>query len=551
MVDRVDRKVHRNDAVASAESEQRVGVGARGCQQAVAEGVGAFLADILIIRTAVGVVLLYAGKLKLLLERETRDVGGTDAHRVVEHPGAAVAGVGEELVALDVEEPIVVVAAAADQLVDEGQGDVVVDRREAADQRAYLGILHERRSRKHDVHRGCVVVNHRVGLRLDDLLVAHMVGGAGDKTVDIAVGHRVAGCVGRVVITYGSVHPVVDRHHQLHIVHAAARRVVGGGEGEVTHHRVGSDGMSRKVGRGRHRVEGVLPHIGGDGGVLVEDDGSLRRHRVARSLIVLRQDGESHIALAVVQAVVHQQETHLGARRLKARGGVHTLEIPEDLIVGHVDTRGHIHPHTQRVGHVQPFGVSCGIVRHGEGEAAESEVAQADAGDILLWGDGISHLHARRGGGGKVGVVLEEDGVRHTVGGAHIVVVAIAVGAIQLVGVVGAVYLLERDSHLGAAHIAVGVGDGDTVGAATRRTHPIRPPRVAVGRGAARRAGRKGSGGIHIAWRIVSGDRDVSLDTASILLFHNHHILKDRLVASRRFHHNAVGTRLQSGNLIA
>ena len=290
VVDWIDREVHRDDAVATADSEQRVGVGARGRQQSVAKGVGAPLTDILVIRTAVGVVLLYAAEHKRLLERKTRNVGGADAHRIVEQARAAVAGVGEELVALDVEEAVARVAAAADQLIGERQRDVVVDRREAADKRTHRRILHERRAREQDVHRSRVVVNHRVGNRLDRLLIAHVVGGAGDEAVHIAVNQRIVRRVGRCVIAHSGVHAIVERHHQLHIVHAAALWVVGGGKGKVAHHRVRGQGLRRKVRGGRHRVESILPHIGGNGRILIEHDGSLHRHRVARSEARLRKN---------------------------------------------------------------------------------------------------------------------------------------------------------------------------------------------------------------------------------------------------------------------
>ena len=132
----------------------------------------------------------------------------------------------------------------------------------------------------------------------------------------------------------------------------------------------------------------------------------------------------------MVQAVVHQQESHLRTGRFEPRGRVYTLEYPEYLIVGHVDTGGHIHPHTQRVGDIQPLGIGGGVVRNIEHEAAEAEVGQTYAGNALLRRDGIGDAYARGRSGGKVGVVLEEDGVVHTVGDAHIVVVAIAQGTV-------------------------------------------------------------------------------------------------------------------------
>ena len=69
MVDRVYCEVHGDDTVAPADGKQRVGVGTRGNQLAVAEDVGSALAHILTVYATVGIVLLYAIEGKLFLER--------------------------------------------------------------------------------------------------------------------------------------------------------------------------------------------------------------------------------------------------------------------------------------------------------------------------------------------------------------------------------------------------------------------------------------------------------------------------------------------------
>ena len=252
-----------------------------------------------------------------------------------------------------------------------------------------------------------------------------------------------------------------------------------------------------------------------------------------------------------MQAVVHQQEAHQRAGRLKTSGGVHTLEIPEYLVVGHIDTRGHIHPYAQRVRDIQAFGVGRRVARHREHETPEAEVAQADAGNILLRGDGIGHLHTRCGSRGKIGVVLKEDGVLHPISGADKAVVAIALRAVQLVGVVGAVLLLQVDAHLRASHKAVGVGDRDAIDAAARRRHHIRAPRIAVGRCAARRTRREGGCRSLVAFHRVSGDRDGSINAASLLALYNHHILIDDLITRGSLHRDAVCARLQAFHIPA
>ena len=65
---RINSKIDSDNAVASADSEQRVGVGAGGCQLTVAECVGITLTHILVVGEAVGVVLLYTAERKLFLE---------------------------------------------------------------------------------------------------------------------------------------------------------------------------------------------------------------------------------------------------------------------------------------------------------------------------------------------------------------------------------------------------------------------------------------------------------------------------------------------------
>ena len=78
---------------------------------------------------------------------------------------------------------------------------------------------------------------------------------------------------------------------------------------------------------------------------------------------------------------------------------------------------------------------------------AETEVSQSERGDILVFRHVVGHLHARGGGSGEVGIVLEIDGVVHLVGGVHIAeAVVIARGSSDFVGVVGAVHLFG--SHL-------------------------------------------------------------------------------------------------------
>ena len=182
---------------------------------------------------------------------------------------------------MDVEEAVVGVATAADQFIDKGQGDVVVDRGEVANKCSHCGILHKRGVGEEDVDRCGIIVDNGVGNGLDGFLVAHVVSGARDKAVDITVDQRIVCCVCGCVVAHGGIYCIVERHHQLHIVHTTALRVVSGSEGKVAHQRVGGKGLGREVRGGWHRVEGVLPRVGVDGGVVIEDDGGIHRHRVA------------------------------------------------------------------------------------------------------------------------------------------------------------------------------------------------------------------------------------------------------------------------------
>ena len=118
-------------------------------------------------------------------------------------------------------------------------------------------------------------------------MVSHVVGSAGDKAVYVTIDQCVVGRVGGGVVANGGIHRIVQRHHQFNIVYATARWVVSGGEGEVAYHRVCGKGLGCQMRCGRQRIEGVLPNVGGNGGILVEDDGGFDRHSITRGKIVL------------------------------------------------------------------------------------------------------------------------------------------------------------------------------------------------------------------------------------------------------------------------
>ena len=94
----------------------------------------------------------------------------------------------------------------------------------------------------------------------------------------------------------------------------------------------------------RHRVEGVGPHVGADGGVVVKHDEGGRRNGVTGLHPIFGKDVETDIPLSMFEGVVDGQETHLGTGGFGARGRVDALENPEQLVVHNVDAGVHIHP---------------------------------------------------------------------------------------------------------------------------------------------------------------------------------------------------------------
>ena len=86
-----------------------------------------------------------------------------------------------------------------------------------------------------------------------------------------------------------------------------------------------------------------MPHIGGDGFVDVEHDGSRGSDDVARDAICLRFDGERHKAFSAVVLIVDGQKAFLCALWRQTCGRVYALEYPEGFVGNDVYAGHHIH----------------------------------------------------------------------------------------------------------------------------------------------------------------------------------------------------------------
>ena len=475
-----------NDGVAAHDSVQRVDIGVLCGQHTRSEGVAIALADGLAERGGSSEVLLNLVEDEALLEGEARDVGGAHADGVLAAAVAVVAATGNQTTVDDGEQSVVGIAVAIHQLVGERQGDVVVDGGETTDDGGDRSVFAEAGGSEEDIGRGCVVVDDRVGRGLQRLAVAHVVDRHGGEAVEDAVDQGEAqGAVGRsggvVLVT-----AFVLRDIEFDMVDSRTALLVGYGEGEEAHTRVGRDGLQRR--RRSFGVEGVLPSVGGDGCIVVEDDGGVHGHGVARVASRTGGDEEADVALAAAQRIVDGQEAHLRAGGFEARGGVDALEYPEELVVHHVDTGGDIHPDAQRSAHVEALGIGGGACGHREDVLAEAEVGQAETDNILTLGHRIGDRHACGGSGGEVGVVFEANGVVHFFGGGHEAqLLIIALGALDFVRVLRAFHPLQVDFLLAVGHAACCVDDAAAQHVASRAGDGVSTvgPAVGVGRRAA------------------------------------------------------------------
>ena len=222
--------------------------------------------------------------------------------------------------------------------------DVVVKGHERADIGVEGDVLIENRSVKNQVNRGGVVIDRRVGHRLEGFGVAHIVGGDGQELVIEAVFECVGESAVGMATADGGVGVVIDGDKRLDISHTRAARIILGRKGEGAVEGVLRVEFRMECGGRGHNIKGIAPHVSADGFVLVEHDEGFCRNGVAGLHAVVGQDVKADIALAMLKRVVDGQETHLGTGGLGTGGRVNALENPEQLVVHDVNAGVYIHP---------------------------------------------------------------------------------------------------------------------------------------------------------------------------------------------------------------
>ena len=246
VVDGIHLETERDDGVAPHDSVQRVDISALRGQFARAECVASTLAYSLAERGGCSEVLLNLVQGETLLERETRDVGGTHTDGVLATAIATVVAIGNQTTVDDGEQRVVGIAVSIHQFVVEREGDVVVDGGEAAHDGSHCSVLAEVGRSQQDIRRGSVVVDDRVGSGLQRLAVAHMVHRHRGETVEDAVDQGEAqdavGRNGGIVLIVA----LVLRDIEFDMVDSRTTLFVSRGEGEEAHTRVGRDSLQRR-----------------------------------------------------------------------------------------------------------------------------------------------------------------------------------------------------------------------------------------------------------------------------------------------------------------
>ena len=559
VVNGVNGEEEGHDAVAATGRRQRVRVGACVRQQLSMEAVTVALTDF---RTQIShrrLVQNVLGEREVLLDGESADVGAAHANVVFRPMAALEQRIGSQFVIYNLEEIVINRAISTNQLIHKCLTQIVIQCGEGADVSIDWHIFVECVAAQQQVERCHIVVDSRVRHALEGLGVAHVVGGEGHELVEKAVHQRITECaVGRTTAD-GGVAAVIYGNEGLDTAHAGAACIILRGEGEGAVEGVLRVEFSVEGGSRCHRIESVAPHIGADGLVVVEHDERLRSHGVAGLHTAVGQDVETDIALSPTERIVDREEAHLRTGRLETCSRVYTLEYPEKLVIHNIDTRGHIHPNTQRIRYIQALAVGRDVRRHSEEVAAEAKVGQAERGDVLLGRHIVCHHHAGSGRSREIGIVLKIDSVVHLVGGVDIAdTVIIAHRSGNLVGVVGAVHLLARNIQGGSSGPALAIPHraGDD-GGSLRDSHRLAvaiPPFVGIWRGTARcRRGERHSRQVVTPDRHVARSGNLQLQVTIVLFFDSELTFeKDNIRTFLGNHLHRIGALRQAfhGNLI-
>ena len=161
-----------------------------------------------------------------LLKGQSPDVRRAHPDGKVRAGAAAESSGRPQTVAVNEEQGVVGVAFAAYQLIHERQIDIVVQCVECANQAVRWVVFVEYVPVEYQVDRGGVVVDGRVGLRFEGLLVADVVRGNGHELViDAVFEGEGEGTVGFCAAD-GYVGLVVDGDVDRNIMHAGTARVI-------------------------------------------------------------------------------------------------------------------------------------------------------------------------------------------------------------------------------------------------------------------------------------------------------------------------------------
>ena len=348
-------------------------------------------------------------------------------------------------------------------------------RRRAGLQRRHtqLGLLEQRigrrrhagRGRDAHIHRGAAHAGRaaQVGARAIvghghhrwAFAVAGVVGGQRQKLNQAPGRADVQARAGRgLALPDGPVtalHPHIDGG----VAHARAAWLFGDGPADLVvapagHHLAGNDGG--------HRWRGVQPAgdgVGVDRRLVVHQHAGLR----VDLRTALRAKGAGHAVAdettALALGVVGRQQAAGGCLQHLAGFGIDGLQHPAGDAGGGIDARRHPDDETQRLAEVEIALVVGAVRRHRDVDAADLQVAQAEAARtqarIELGND--AHLVGRSGGLGRV---LEAHGVGQLLARGHVLLAAEALRATDRRSTLGLHRLLQQGLQGQWRDVAVG-----------------------------------------------------------------------------------------------
>lgn len=168
----------------------------------------------------------------------------------------------------------------------------------------------------------------------------------------------------------------------------------------------------------------------------VEDDPCPGVDHIAGARRALRQHAVRQPAVALGGGDVRREEAHQHAVGHVPGGRVDGREVPERLARHDVDAGGEVDEDAERFGHVDAGLVESYAFGHVDEQVAEAEVAQAERAEVQVVVELLCYPNDLCRRGGKLGIVLEADGVAQRGRGLDPPVRAEAGGAEDVVGIV-------------------------------------------------------------------------------------------------------------------